>query len=113
MKELYEVRSSEIHRGDRSGFSKNWEYYQHMVISAYVFPLTVKIVLQKRNLYKMSLRERVCCDVIDQLLDSRWRRGQTKPAEWPRIIDDEYAARSLVSSVEAAFHLATRRKNHP
>jgi hypothetical protein len=54
MKELYEARSSRAHRGPRSGFSRNWEDQQHMVIAAFAYPLAVKLRLSAAGLYKFD-----------------------------------------------------------
>lgn len=106
MKELYETRSSQAHYGKKNDFSSNWTPFKHMVIAAFAYPLTLKIALSNENLYKFDCRERVCCDVFDELLDCDWGNGVERPPEWPSIIDLEYASREISAVVESAWKKA-------
>jgi len=86
MKELYEARSATAHRGTHSEFSRNWSAWQHLVIAAFAYPLSVKLRLAEDGFYVLSDRELGACEAIDQLLDSNWGSGWKKPAEWPNIL---------------------------
>jgi hypothetical protein len=92
MKELYEARSSQAHRGSKSSFSRNWADGQHMVIAAYVYPLTVKLRLASAGLYQLDDEEQVACDTLDKLLDSDWERD---PPEWPTILSEAETIRAF------------------
>jgi hypothetical protein len=86
MKELYEARSAAAHRGTRSEFSRNWSAWQHLVIAAFAYPLTVKLRLAEDGFYALNDRELGACEAIDQLLDSSWGSGWKKPPEWSNIL---------------------------
>ena len=72
VKELYEARSSRVHRGARGEFSRNWENWQHMVIAAFAFPYAVKRRLAAEGFYKLDDKEVGACGALDKLLDSDW-----------------------------------------
>lgn len=100
MKELYEGRSSHVHRGPKGAFSQNWLPWQHAVIAAFVFPLAVKLQLSTAGFYAMSQDEQVACQVLDDLLDSHWGNGWRKPPEWPGILSEARAMRSYRPDVQ-------------
>jgi hypothetical protein len=86
IKELYEARSAAVHRGPRSEFSRNWSTWQHLVLAAFAYPLTVKLRLAEDGFYALSDRELGACEAIDPLMDSNWGSGWKKPAEWSHIL---------------------------
>ena len=102
MKELYEARSAAVHRGPRSEFSRNWSAWQHLVLAAFAYPLTVKLRLAEDGFYALSDRELGACEAIDQLLDSSWGRGWRKPAEWSEILSLAEGHRELLAVIMRA-----------
>lgn len=106
MKELYEARSSQAHRGPKPEFSSNFEPEKHMVIAAFVFPLVIKLKLVDAGLYKLSSDEIASCGVLDALIDSDWGTGFDNPPQWPRILDEAQAARSLREAIRNAIRKA-------
>jgi len=109
MKELYEARSSRAHRGPRSDFSQNWQAWQHMVIAAFVYPLSVKLKLAGANLYQLSAREQGACEALDRLLDSHWGKGWEKPPEWSKILSMAEAERAWLRIIEEAYDDAVKK----
>jgi hypothetical protein len=103
LKELYELRSATAHLGHNPGRSENWRPEQHIVIAAFVFALSVKLLLAERGLYTLSDEEKGSCDALDKLLDSDWGRGWRKPPEWPDILSTEQHSRGIHAAVERAF----------
>ncbi|MBB3020845.1 hypothetical protein FHR70_003933 [Microvirga lupini] len=105
MKELYEARSSMAHRGNRPKFSQNWKDWQHLVIAAFVYPFTVKLMLAKEGLYQLGDRELGACEALDKLLGERstWGRGWRQPPEWPTILSLSEADRVIQTWVEKAY----------
>ena len=79
IKELYEIRSAEVHRGPNSKLSSNWKYWQHMVIASFAYPLTVKVLLEAAGIYELTEYDRVRLDVLDRLLVSDWGLGWKNP----------------------------------
>jgi hypothetical protein len=103
MKELYEARSATAHRGTRSEFSQNWSAWQHLVIAAFAYPLTVKLMLAEDGLYAPSVRELGAYEAIDQLLDSHWGNGWKKDAEWSGILSRSEGHREIQAVIRRAF----------
>lgn len=103
MKELYEARSATVHRGSHSEFSKNWAAWQHLVVAAFAYPLTVKLRLAEDGLYVLSDREVGACEAIDQLLDSNWGSGWTKRADWPSILSLAETHREYLATTRRAL----------
>jgi len=89
IKELYEARSEHAHGGKNSGRSSNWLPWQHVVCAAFAFPLTVKILLERENLYQLEPKEKAACDAFDKLLASDFGNGWRRPPEWPKILSEE------------------------
>jgi hypothetical protein len=112
MKELYEARSSRAHRGSKSDFSRNWKSWQHMVIAAFVYPLTVKLKLANAELYQLSEREMGACDALDLLLDSHWGKGWEQDPEWSKILSMSEAERALRRIIEEAWEEANKKDEH-
>jgi hypothetical protein len=111
MKELYEVRSAAAHRGTRVQFSQNWSAWQHLVIVAFAYPLTVKLMLAEDGFYAPSYRELGACEAIDQLLDSHWGSGWKKDAEWPSILSRAEGQREIHAVVMRAIEKQKRRRS--
>ena len=84
MKELYEARSSHMHRVSKGPFSQNWRQWQHAVIATFVFPLIAKLKLCEGGFYRMTKNEQVACDTLDDLLDSDWGHGWRAPPSGPQ-----------------------------
>ncbi|MGU3541015.1 hypothetical protein [Methylobacterium sp. A54F] len=103
MKELFEARNARAHRGRQTKFSANWADWQHMVIAAFVYPLTIKLRLAAVELYELNDEELGACEALDLLLDSDWGQGWRKPPEWPRILSNREQARAWTKIMESAF----------
>jgi hypothetical protein len=115
MKELYEARSAAAHRGIRPEFSRNWTTWQHLVIAAFTYPLTVKLRLAEEGLYTLNNRELGACEAIDELLDSSWGTGWRKPPEWSKILSHAEAHRdfhaAIMRSIDGQKKPRARDKN--
>jgi hypothetical protein len=103
MKELYEARSATVHRGPRSEFSKNWSAWQHLVLAAFAYPLTIKLRLAEAGLYSPSDRELASFEVLDLLLDSSWGKGWRKPPEWSNILSMAEGTRAIHTAITRAM----------
>ncbi|OCP22086.1 MULTISPECIES: hypothetical protein [unclassified Ensifer] len=85
-KELYEARSASVHAGAKTKFSVNWDLGQHMVASAYAFPLLIKLLLCEAGTYELQDDDISDCQVFDHLLDSDWGNGADNEPEWDSIV---------------------------
>ncbi|MBI5319156.1 hypothetical protein [Bradyrhizobium sp.] len=103
MKELYEARSATVHQGPRSEFSKNWSAWQHLVLAAFAYPLTIKLRLAEAGLYSPNDRELAAFEVFDLLLDSSWGKGWRKPPEWSKILSMAEGTRAIHTAVASAM----------
>jgi len=103
MKELYEARSSEVHGRQLPIFSRNWHAWQHIIIAAFAYPLSVKLLLAAEKSYQLSDKELDHCYAIDALLDSDWGSGCRRPPEWPDILSDIENRRALQRTLENAL----------
>jgi hypothetical protein len=70
-KELYEERNVFSHHRRHEDLATSWTPQQHLVLAAYAYPLTVKLLLERDNAYKLSSDDRGRCNALDALLD-RW-----------------------------------------
>jgi hypothetical protein len=52
MEELYDVRSKAAHRGHHQQRQWGWSLPEHLLMAAFVFPLTVKLLLQHDGHYQ-------------------------------------------------------------
>lgn len=103
MKELFEARNSRAHRGAASSFSVNWVDWQHMVVTAFVYPLAIKLRLASAGLYELSDEELGGCEALDHLLDSNWGQGGRKHPEWPEVLSAHERDRSWTKLIERVY----------
>ena len=103
MKELYEARSAEVHGNVRDEFSRNWTAWQHLVIAAFAYPLSVKLRLAEEGAYVLSDKDLGGCDAFDHLLDSHWGSGWKRPPEWSRILSTSEQWRGIHRAASDAY----------
>jgi hypothetical protein len=91
-RELYEERNVFSHHRRHAHVATNWTPGQHLVLAAYTYPLTVKLLLERDGTYTLSDEERGCCFALDPLLD-RWKPRAHDPLnneeDWDSY-DDRY-----------------------
>jgi hypothetical protein len=97
-KELYEARSSHVHRrGNSTNFKSNWTPAQHIVFAAFAYPALVKLVMGKDSLYILDDREKGYCNAFDKLLANGFDPTQPyMPPRWSSILTMEEAMAKLV-----------------
>jgi hypothetical protein len=116
-KELYEERNVFSHHRRHDGLVTNWAPEQHLVLAAYAYPLTVKLLLEQNGIYTLSADERGRCLALDPLLD-RWEPRAENPLNseedwihfddrygkptWSMIVDLECAISKMTNSREEA-----------
>ena len=93
-KELYEARSAAAHRVRHDHLSTNWSAWQHVVATAFAYPLVAKRLLEKEAAYELTRRERASCEAFDELLDSQWGMGMQHPPEWREVLSFYRAIRA-------------------
>lgn len=103
IKELYEARSAVAHRGVQNTFSRNWLGWQHLVVAAFAYPLTIKLMLSENNLYALSDHELGACEALDDLLDSNWGKGWKRPPEWSAILSKSESYRAIRAIVDRSM----------
>lgn len=105
MKELYEARNQHAHGRPRTDRSSNWKLWQHIVFAAFVYPLTVKLLLERDGLYQLSPRETGACQALDDLLVSNFRTGPLKLPEWSTVL----SARERMAEYQAIVQTVLRQ----
>ena len=90
LEELYGMRNKVAHEGSDGGRSGGWTIFEHLVMAAYVFPLAVKLLLEREGHYVLTDTDRGRCWAVDQLLAlAQWTQeswtGIRKKAESPRL----------------------------
>jgi hypothetical protein len=90
MEELYDLRSKVVHKGDHATRKWGWSMGEHLLMAAFVFPLTVKLLLAAEGHYVLTESDQARCFAIDQLLaTNNWdeddRNSNNGPA-WQKIV---------------------------
>lgn len=111
MEELYDVRSKVVHKGDHSSRSWGWQIGEHLVMAAHVFPLAVKLMLEKEGHYAPTDEDRAACLATDLLLvETQWvedRDGRDTGHSWHEVIN------KTTSSVRFDKIWEKYKKEHP
>ena len=70
MEEVYDLRSSAVHTGSYDSREWGWDSSEHLVMAAQVFPLVVKLLLQREGYYPPTEEDQVRSLAVDQILSS-------------------------------------------
>jgi len=102
IEELYDVRSKSVHEGTVGSRSWGWAPSEHLLMAAWVFPLAVKLLLQRDGHYTFSDQDQDRALAVDKLLAvADWgerTNGGTDPQKWQDIVrsdDAQQFAREL------------------
>lgn len=68
IEELYDLRSSAVHDGQHGQRKWGWSLHEHLVMAAFAFPLTVKLLLAKEGHYQLTSADEAQWKSIDRLL---------------------------------------------
>jgi hypothetical protein len=96
LEELYDVRSKATHKGHHAGRPWGWRLDEHLLMAAFVFPLTVKVLLAKEGRYELTDDDRDRCFAIDKLLAAtNWAESAENggPSNWSCILSQLRKAR--------------------
>ena len=89
IEELYDMRSKVVHKGSYGGRPWGWTILEHLVMAAYVFPLAVKLLLEREGHYALTDTDRGGCRAVDQLLAlAQWveeEAGRESQESWTGI----------------------------
>ena len=72
---LDQYRSAVAH-GSIASRTWGWSPFEHLVMAAFVFPLSVKLGLSQEGYYSLSLEDESRCQAVDGLLSLANWRGQ-------------------------------------
>ena len=89
IEELYDVRSKSVHEGTSIGRSWGWEPAEHLIMAAWVFPLVVKLLLERDGHYTLSERDEDHCLTVDKLLTvTDWHKEEDdkRRSRWQEIM---------------------------
>ena len=68
IEELYDARSHGVHKGHHGSRRWGWGLYEHLVMAAHVFPLTVKLLLVREGHYELTDSDCAAARAVDKLL---------------------------------------------
>jgi hypothetical protein len=113
VEELYDLRSKVVHEGGGGGGSRKWGWSasEHLVMAAFVFPLTVKALLAAEGHYTLTEADKARCAAIDRLLAAtNWGHDDPTTSDgptWHKIVFE--------SKLDADFdkRLSEFLKRHP
>ena len=88
IKELHKLRSKFIHEGTSIRKKWGWSIQEHLVMAAWVIPLTVKLLLEREGHYKLTDLDKCFCMTVDKLLSvNDWGKGTEEScSKWDDII---------------------------
>jgi hypothetical protein len=87
LKELYDLRSSMVHEGGHDAHKWGWQLNEHLVMAAFVFPLTIKMLLEQEGHYALSSADEAQCKAIDKLLAvTGWDQEDGDGRSWHKIV---------------------------
>lgn len=91
LEELYDVRSKATHKGHHEDRSWGWTLREHLLMAAFVFPLTVKVLLVNEDRYTLSEDDLDRLASLDKLLaitgwDEEVEEGG--PSRWNSVFSE-------------------------
>ncbi len=90
LEELYNLRSSVVHEGDHGARKWGWRLNEHLVMAAFVFPLTVKLLLENEGHYALTSADEAQYKAIDKLLAvTGWdqeQEGDSDGRAWHKVV---------------------------
>lgn len=96
LEELYDVRSKATHKGHHKDRPWGWSLTEHLLMAAFVFPLTVKVLLARGGHYILTEEDQDHLDCVDRLLaaggwDDEVEEGGS--SRWQSIVSEVKLAR--------------------
>lgn len=92
IQELYDLRSAIVHGTDLAVRQWGWLPFEHLLIGAFVYPLAVKVLLEKEKHYKLSDVDKQKCTAIDLILAGNdWCRPvseRSNQSNWQKAMSD-------------------------
>jgi hypothetical protein len=110
IEELYDVRSKVVHKGKHSTRKWGWQLDEHLVMAALLFPLAVKLLLQRDGYYTLTDDDRIRCLAVDKLLGATgWdeRSEDDRTTRWDAIMSKVRSDYSFEKVMEAI------KREHP
>jgi hypothetical protein len=103
--ELYQYRNAIVHGGLSPKRVWGWSALEHSVMAAFVFPLIVKLGLQREAHYVLSREDEIrCCSVDALLARTDWGRenGSSMNTVWRSTIGERRRETRVAAAVKKA-----------
>jgi hypothetical protein len=118
IEELYDLRSKSVHDGTHLARAWGWTPHEHLVMAAFVFPLMIKLMLEREGVYGLTEDDRVRCLAVDKLLARRdWQEsgedGPNPRNNWSMVLYDIKREMSTQRAVAFMKDLVARREGQP
>jgi len=96
IEELHQLRGQSVHQGHvQTSAEWGWTAFEHLLMSAHAFPLTVKALLLRDGHYALTEDDETRCLAIDPILASTaWYEQIDHTPRWQSI----FAERSITHS---------------
>jgi hypothetical protein len=91
--ELHTLRSKAAHRGHAKMRDWGWNFTEHLLMAAWVFPLALKLLLEKEGHYQLTDNARSHCHAIDEILNAK---------EWSASADEDFGPSVWTHNVQQA-----------
>ena len=115
IEELYSVRNESAHKGTTDNQNLGWPLSEHLLMVAWVFPLTVKLLLQRKGHYTLTENDHGYCLAVDRLLaTTNWREeinSDNLPCKWKHIVYETQNAHRWEKAHKRAFEILSRENN--
>jgi hypothetical protein len=90
IEELHQLRSQAVHEGHaKTADDWGWNAYEHLLMAAHAFPLTVKALLERDGHYILSDTDKVRSRAMDKLLAiTGWDQDTDNGPRWHQVISE-------------------------
>ena len=97
IEEIHNLRSKLIHAEPTNVREWGWLRYEHLIMGAFIYPLVVKLILQRETFYTMTHKDETHCLAVDRLLGAKgWHETEKGiGSKWTDIIFQAYLETSI------------------
>lgn len=98
IRDFFRVRGHLAHGRTRHRYPSVWHLREHLLLGSYIFPLLVRVLLEKQNLYSKTKDDRLQIDIFERLsCESLFDPigSESEPSYWPwnKVFDQAQAER--------------------
>ena len=115
IRDLFRTRGSVAHGRSDSGYTAVWSVGEHLLLGAFIFPLCLKIALERKGFYKLTEDDLLAILTFDHLLRSENLYEQIPDKTIDELPDLEESVRRMMkkwvwTEISSAAFFARRRE---